>query len=187
MTSREALKIIFSGIKNEPAVLATGYICRAAQAAGDRPQNFYMMGSMGLASSIGLGVALSQPKTKTLIVDGDGAVLMNLGTLPVVGALKPSNLIHIVIDNGGYESTGSQPSYTQAIALEKIAAASGYRYARRVSTASALRLETQKILSAARGPAFLVVKTKNDSGNPPARIKASPEEITDRFSKSLSR
>ncbi|MBI3316343.1 MAG: sulfopyruvate decarboxylase subunit beta [Candidatus Omnitrophica bacterium] len=187
MTSGEAVKIIYSHIKKEPVVLATGYLCRAAQAVGDRPENFYMIGSMGMASPIALGIALSKPRIKILALDGDGAVLMNLGTLPVIGALKPANFFHLVIDNESYESTGGQPSYTAIVALEKIALASGYRTAKRVTSPGALRSAIKKLLSQTKGPAFLLVKTKEGPGCPPPRIQADPAEITRRFSESLGK
>src|SRR3989338_9850814 len=84
MTSKKALEIIFSFIKKEAVIHATGYICRASQAVKDRPENFYMIGSMGIASSITLGVAIAKPKQKVIVLDGDGAVLMNMGSLATI-------------------------------------------------------------------------------------------------------
>lgn len=78
-------------------------------AAGRRPQNFYMLGSMGLAIPIALGVALAQPQRRTFALEGDGSLLMQLGCLATVGQLKPKNLIMVVMDNGLYQITGSQP------------------------------------------------------------------------------
>lgn len=184
MNAREALEIIFKQIKNEPVVHATGYLCRISQAIKNRPQNFYMIGSMGMASSIALGVALHKPQKKVITLDGDGAVLMNLGTLPMVGALKPSNFLHIVIDNESYESTGDQPTYTRTIRLEKIAKSSGYKNAQRVTNASQLKNSLTRFLKI-KGPSFLLVKVEAGIGTPPPRIAAPPEEITKSFSESL--
>ena len=183
MTGKEALRIIFQYIKSEPVVCATGYICRSVQAVAHRPENFYMIGSMGMASSIALGAARAVPRRKIIALDGDGAVLMNLGTLPTVGALKTSNFVHLVLDNACYESTGSQPSFTRSIGLERIAAASGYRSAKRVANEGALRREMKSILSKP-GPSFLLIPVTRDASAEP-RVQASPEEITRRFSRCL--
>lgn len=76
--------------------------------AGDRPQNFYMLGSMGMAVPIGLGVALAQPHRQVVVLEGDGSLLMNLGSLATVGMIAPPNLTIIAWDNGSYQMTGGQ-------------------------------------------------------------------------------
>ena len=184
MTPKEALAVIFSFIKKEPVVVATGYLSRTAQAVADRPANFYMIGSMGMVSSVALGAALAKPKTKIIALDGDGAVLMNLGNPPMVGALKTENFIHIVIDNESYESTGSQPSYSASVKLEAIAKSAGYRAAKRVTGAAALKREMPKLLSQ-KGPSFLLVRVDVDSAPAAPRIAATPEAITEKFSECL--
>jgi thiamine pyrophosphate-dependent acetolactate synthase large subunit-like protein len=184
VTSRESLEIIFSFLKKEPVVCATGYLCRAAQSVKDRPENFYMIGSMGMASSIGLGAALAKPKKKIVILDGDGAVLMNLGHLPMAGAFAPQNLIHVVIDNKSYESTGGQPSMTDTIRLEEIAKASRYRRTKRVKTARDLKRVFPGMLAQA-GPSFILVEVTRDSSPAAPRVIRTPEEITASFSESL--
>lgn len=83
-------------------------------AAGRRPQNFYMLGSMGLAVPIALGVALAQPRRKVFALEGDGSILMQLGALTTVAALRPKNLAIVVMDNGSYQITGAQPTATAA-------------------------------------------------------------------------
>ncbi len=185
MTSREAAAIVFSFLKKEPVIVATGYLCRVTQAVADRPENFYMIGSMGMASSIALGVAVSKPKKKVIALDGDGAVLMNLGSLPVAGRLKPENFVHIVIDNASYESTGGQVSYTDALKLEAVAKACGYRNAARVSTTAALKRSMPALLKR-KGPSFLLVRVSRDASAAAPRIILSPEAITAGFSKSLA-
>lgn len=178
MTSKEALRLITPFLKNYPAVLATGFISRTAQNVCHRPENFYVIGSMGMVSSIALGIALSKPKTRVIGLDGDGAVLMNLGTLPMVGALKPKNFIHIVLDNGSYESTGGQKSLSQVVNLEKIAKSSGYRVTKTVKNESALKSALRSVFKN-QGPAFLLVKVNNNSGPAAPRITDSPEKITE--------
>jgi thiamine pyrophosphate-dependent acetolactate synthase large subunit-like protein len=184
VTSRDAVRILFSFLRNEPVVHATGYIARLAQDAAPRASNFYMIGSMGMASSIALGIALAKPRRRVVALDGDGAVLMNLGNLAAVGALGCPNFVHVVLDNACYESTGSQPTFTRRVKLEALARSSGYRYARRVSTPAALRREVPRALRA-KGPAFLLVRVGRDPGAPAPRIVPAPEEITRSFSASL--
>src|SRR6201986_1033392 len=95
-------------------------------AAGHRPQNFYMLGSMGLAFPIALGVALAQPNRRVFALEGDGSLLMQLGALSTIATLKPKNLIMIVMDNGIYQITGAQPTPGAASTdIVAIASASG--------------------------------------------------------------
>ena len=84
--------------------------------AGHRPQNFYMLGSMGLAFPIALGVALAQPDRRVFALEGDGSLLMQLGCLTTIAALAPRNLTMIVMDNGSYQITGGQPTPSAAVA-----------------------------------------------------------------------
>jgi thiamine pyrophosphate-dependent acetolactate synthase large subunit-like protein len=81
-------------------------------AAGHRPQNFYMLGSMGLACPIALGVALAQPKRGVIALEGDGSILMGLGCLTTIGMIRPKNLTILIMDNGIYQITGGQPTAT---------------------------------------------------------------------------
>ena len=85
-------------------------------AAGHRPQNFYMLGSMGLTCPIAMGVALAQPERGVIALEGDGSILMALGCLTTIGMLKPRNLTIVIFDNGMYEITGRQPAATQSSA-----------------------------------------------------------------------
>lgn len=107
-------------------IATTGYTGRELYALEDRPNQFYMVGSMGCASSFALGVALTRPDRRVVVVDGDGAVLMRMGALAVLGTQKPANLIHIVLDNGSYESTGNQATVSPSVDLCTVARACGY-------------------------------------------------------------
>lgn len=184
MTTREAIQLIAQELKDELVVCTTGYTCRDMQASSDRPKNFYMIGSMGLAASLGLGVALSQKNKTVVVLDGDGSLLMGLSTLPMVGALKPKNFIHIVLDNEAFVSTGSQPTYSRSVPLEALATASGYAVVKRASTAEEVRASFRAIRKE-RGPSFLLVKCVADAGAPLARVRLSPEEITERFMEAI--
>jgi thiamine pyrophosphate-dependent acetolactate synthase large subunit-like protein len=109
-------------------------------AAGDRPQNFYTWGSMGLASSIGLGLALARPELRVIVLDGDGSLLMNLGSLATIGLFRPANLVVVVMDNEEYATTGGQPTPTAHGAdLEAAARAMGIVAAATVRSESELR------------------------------------------------
>ena len=121
MIRKEAISIIVEKMSNQPIISANGFISRDLFEICDRNSNFYMIGSMGLASSIGLGLALKNRKKTFYIFDGDGNLLMNLGSLITIGVYKPKNLIHIVFDNSSHESTGGQPTESKNIQLDSVA------------------------------------------------------------------
>lgn len=118
---------LIAKLKHEEAVVGgIGNTNFDLWAAGHRPQNFYMLGSMGLAFPIALGVALAQPDRHVFALEGDGSLLMQLGALSTIAALKPKNLIMIVMDNGIYQITGAQPTPAAGVAdLVAIALGSG--------------------------------------------------------------
>lgn len=161
-------------------VACNGMIGRELYARGDAPTRFYMIGSMGLASSIGLGLALVQPARKVIVFDGDGNVLMNLGGLASVAAARPANFHHVVFDNAAHGSTGNQRTIADRVALESIARAAGYRACRRVSSARELAGALGSWFDA-EGPSMLLVAV--DRGNVPGigRVELSPTELTSRF------
>jgi phosphonopyruvate decarboxylase len=186
----EALRAALGTVGETPVVHANGFICRESFSLGDRAQNFYMIGSMGLASAIGLGVALARPTDPVVVFDGDGNLLMNLGILPMIGggplmaAGPPANLVHVVFDNDVYGSTGNQASPSRRARLDAIAAASGYRRAVAVTDAAAVR---EAVASALRdgGPSFVLAKVTAEEREAP-RIPYPPEEIRDRFRGALA-
>ncbi|HTK90157.1 MAG TPA: thiamine pyrophosphate-dependent enzyme [Verrucomicrobiae bacterium] len=186
----DALRAAMGAIGDAPVVHANGFICRESFSLGDRPQNFYMIGSMGLASAIGLGVALARPDRPAVVFDGDGNLLMNLGILPMIGGGplmsggRPANFVHVVFDNAVYGSTGNQASPSRHARLDAIAAASGYRSAVAVAEGPAVR---EAVAAALRdgGPAFVLVKVTAEE-QPAPRIPYPPEEIRDRFRGALA-
>jgi thiamine pyrophosphate-dependent acetolactate synthase large subunit-like protein len=116
---------LIAKLKNEEAVVGgIGNTNFDLWAAGHRPQNFYMLGSMGLAFPIALGVALAQPKRRVFALEGDGSLLMQLGCLSTIASLAPKNLCMVVMDNGIYQITGAQPT-PAAAATDLIAVAIG--------------------------------------------------------------
>jgi thiamine pyrophosphate-dependent acetolactate synthase large subunit-like protein len=107
-----ATRIVVELAGDAPVVASLGHPAYDLFAAGDRPQNLYTWGSMGLASSIGLGLALARPDLRVFVLDGDGSLLMNLGSLATIGLLRPANLVLVVMDNEEYATTGGQPTPT---------------------------------------------------------------------------
>ena len=183
MIRKEAIELCLSEIKEQSIIAANGFISRDLFNVKDKNTNFYMIGSMGLASSIGLGVALKRPKKKIFVFDGDGNILMNLGSLTTIGSLKPKNLIHVVFDNSVHESTGSQPTNTNFVSIEKIAKACNYNHTFTVRTENSFEKILRKIKKL-KGPIMIVVKIQQSNGQKSARINYEPIEIKERFMQS---
>lgn len=118
-------------LKSEEAVVAgIGHTNFDLWASGQRPQNFYMLGSMGLATPIALGVAIAQPQRKVFALDGDGSILMQLGAFGTVAAVAPKNLAIIIWDNGAYHITGAQKTLTSStVDLVEVARGAGLKQA----------------------------------------------------------
>lgn len=185
MTTREAIGILARRLREEIVVATTGYIARDLQVSVDRPRNFYMIGSMGLAASLGMGIALSRPDRKVVVFDGDGSALMGLGGLATLGSTRPANLVHVVFDNEVFASTGNQPTCSDRVPLDAVAGACGYPVARRASSPEALEAAWRD-LGSQSGPIFLLVKCRPDAGPPTERIRLGPEEMTARFMEGLN-
>jgi thiamine pyrophosphate-dependent acetolactate synthase large subunit-like protein len=138
MNRLEATRLLVAAVDAEPIIASLGHPAYDLFAAGDRPANFYTWGSMGLASSIGLGLALARPDLRVFVLDGDGSLLMNLGSLATIGWTRPSNLVLIVWDNEVYGTTGGQDTATAHGAdLEAAARAMGATATASVATEEA--------------------------------------------------
>ena len=118
-TRSELLKAITEKSKRANAVIlaSTGYAGRELYKIKDDNNHFYMVGSMGCISSLGLGLALVKPDLKVILIDGDGAALMRLGTLTTIGSYSPPNIIHFLLDNEIHESTGGQYTVSRSLSL----------------------------------------------------------------------
>jgi len=151
--------------------------------AGHRPQNFYMLGSMGLAIPIALGVALAQPKRKTFALEGDGSLLMQLGCLSTVATLAPTNLAILILDNGSYQITGGQPTPAAGGAdYVAIARASGIASAAWARDEEDFERLVQHCLET-DGPH--VIGLKLDDQGPAGQTERDPPQIRDRFMRGM--
>ena len=187
MTTREALQVLIGRLTDELVIHTTGYICRDSCAVQDRPGNFYMIGSMGVAPAIALGLARQRPGRRVVVFDGDGALLMGLGTLAMIATDQPENLYHVLFDNEVYASTGHQPTHARRVPLDAVARASGYPRVDRVTTREALET-TVAAWFARPGPAFLLVKCRDLPGaRPSPRIARDPPAITQRVCEAAAR
>lgn len=179
MKRYEALEKISEKIKNELVVCNIGYPSRELYQIKDRPQNFYMVGSMGLASSIALGISLSQPK-KVIAIDGDGSTLMNLGTLTTISYHNPENLTLIILDNGAYGSTGNQSTIAEKMKIEEICKACNLK-TETIKTPQKLD-NLQNI--GEKETKVLVIKIEKGNADVPV-IDIPPKEIKNRFMKEI--
>ena len=150
----------------------------------DRPENFYMLGSMGLASSISLGLALGQDR-KVVCLDGDGSILMNLGSLATIANSNPPNLALVVLDNEAYGTTGNQRSFTAgATDIHQIAEAAGIQRTSKVENADELRSAMEDSLNN-NGLSYVHVIVQADEKKY-ERVPYDPISIKNRFMKQLS-
>ena len=175
LTSRLVAKL-----KNEEAVIGgIGNTNFDLWAAGHRPQNFYMLGSMGLAFPIALGVALAQPKRHIFALEGDGSLLMQLGSLSTIAALAPKNLTMVVMDNGIYQITGGQPTPAAAVSdIVAIAVASGLLKSSWAADEDNFERLIDQSLSAS-GPYLIGVRIDDQPGA--GTTRRDPVQIRERF------
>jgi thiamine pyrophosphate-dependent acetolactate synthase large subunit-like protein len=162
-----------------PIIASLGHPAYDLFAAGDRPGNFYTWGSMGLASSIGLGLAMARPDLQVFVLDGDGSLLMNLGSLATMGWARPKNLVLIVWDNGEYGTTGGQDTATRHGAdIESAARAMGLSATATVRTPGEF---TAAILRARREPGPWTIVAKVDESAPTVKPPLDYPGIKERF------
>ena len=185
MKRYEAIEVITESLKGDELVIsANGLISRELFTIKDSPRNFYMLGSMGLASSIGFGLAFSLPNKKVVVIDGDGNILMNLGSLATIGHFAPNNLVHIVLDNEMHASTGGQPTVSNTVQLEEVASASGFKMVRKVNSIEDLRTVMSEVLSS-EGASFVLVKVEKGEREV-SRVSYEPTHIKNRFKEALA-
>lgn len=178
---RDALAHVLTNSDNEQTVIiaSTGYTGQELYALADRPGHLYMVGSMGCASSLAMGLALARPDLRVICIDGDGAALMRMGAMATLAAYGPTNLVHLLLDNGMYESTGGQATVSAGLSFAAIAAGAGYRttfegYDRTVID--------QTLAGSSKGPAFghLHIEPGVDSAGLP-RMTQTPVQMRTRL------
>ena len=181
VTRTPVLEVLQKEVGMEAAVIATtGKTGREFYEVGDQKNQFYMVGSMGCALAFGFGIAVAKPNLKVIVIDGDGALLMRTGSMATVGAYKPKNLVHILIDNEAHDSTGGQGTVTGGVSFGAIAAGFGYE-----SIYSTDKLETfegiMKELKTNKAATFVHLKTQKGSPEKLGRPKVTPAEVSTRF------
>lgn len=156
MKRKEAIEAIFSVIGNSDiTVSTTGLISREIFTKFDSSKNIYVPGSMGLASSIGLSLALCNHERRVIVIDGDASLLMNFGSMVTIGAYKPTNLIHVVLDNGAYGSCSEEKTLSSSANFAKIA--KNVCYSKAIIIYSSDHL-IKTISNEDKGPIFIQVK-----------------------------
>lgn len=164
-----------------PIVGTTGLTGRELFACRDSANHFYMVGSMGCASSLALGLAMHLPREKKVVViDGDGAILMRLEAMASIGYYQPPNLIHIVLDNNMHESTGGQQTLSHGIALDNIAVACAYADVVSTSDRDDFSRELECALNK-KGPTFIYARTVPGTRDDIPRPTIKPYEVKERL------
>ncbi len=177
----ELLARLLAAIPDSAAVIATTGKCgRELFTLADRPQHLYQVGSMGCAAGMGLGVALNTDRP-VVVLDGDGAALMKLGTLATIGANRPGNLVHVLLDNGVHDSTGGQATVSPSVDFAAVALACGYRAAAIVDDAPGFDAAVADALATA-GPHFIHARIRPGSIAELGRPTIAPHEVARRFS-----
>ncbi|HHJ19386.1 MAG TPA: phosphonopyruvate decarboxylase [Gammaproteobacteria bacterium] len=177
-TRAQTLRVIQCASRQSDILLATtGYTGRELYALKDKPNQFYMVGSMGCAISLGLGIALVQPKRRIIVIDGDGALLMRMGALATTGYERPDNLLHILLDNQCHESTGGQSTVSHSIDFNAIAAACGYQNVRCVASLD----ELDNLLGQGKGLTFYHVRIAPGIPDDLPRPEITPAQVAQRL------
>jgi phosphonopyruvate decarboxylase len=183
LTRQQALEAVIENTPEAESIVigTTGFTGRELFAIADRPNQFYMVGSMGCASSFGLGLSLALPGRRVLIADGDGAALMRMGNLATVGAYAGKNYQHLILDNGVHESTGGQSTVSRAMSFAGVAKACGYQEA---TEAMALP-QLESFLQGRNGPSLLQLKTQRGFPEGLPRPDMGPAEVKQRLMRHL--
>jgi len=186
----DAIKIIVEKLEERDVIVSTTgktsrelYECRERLGQGHN-NDFLTIGSMGHASQIAMGIAISEPSRRIFCLDGDGAVIMHMGALAIIGAHKVRNFHHIIINNSSHDSVGGQPTVGFSISFPDIAKACGYSLCLRASTVNEIS-EKLDILKVTPGPTLLEIKTRKGSRPNLGRPKISPQENKEEFMKFL--
>ena len=194
LAREEAIQIVVDKLREEDIVVSTtGMISRELfeyrEAKGqDHAHDFLTVGSMGHASQIALGIALQKPDRRVIVFDGDGALLMHMGGLAIIGDYNPKNLVHIVFNNGAHDSVGGQPTVGQKIDVEAIAKAVGYKEVVSVDSQSALIHAMNHVNNAAIGGVSLInVNVRKGNRKDLGRPTTTPQQNKEALMKELQK
>jgi len=186
MTRFESIKIIRETFGIDDTIIATtGKIGRELFTLGDTKNQLYVVGSMGCAAGIGFGIQYVKPNQRVVVLDGDGAVLMKMGTLATIGSNEPAHFIHVILDNESYESTGGQRSVSPTVDFCYIAAACGYKKCYRADTKHDLTHAIYAI-KGNPGPSLIHVKVSSSSDSGLGRPTLKPFQVKERFMRFLA-
>lgn len=181
-TRTDAIKTFLTHKQKKDLVIATtGKTGRELYTLEDSPQHLYMVGSMGSASSFGLGMALTLKQHRIVILDGDGALLMRLGNLANIGVYQPDNLLHILLDNEAHDSTGGQDTLSRTLSLAMVAQACGYQS---VHATDCLEMLDRILLTDKghnKGPVFVHFRIQKGSPKNLGRPKIKPFQVKERM------
>ena len=169
--------VTHTDISDTVLIASTGFSGRELYAIDDRPNQLYMVGSMGCASSLGLGLSMVRPDKKIVVIDGDGAALMRMGNMATVGAYAEHNFYHLLLDNHAHESTGGQATVSSAVDFPAIAAACGYQEIVRASE----NLQGVGDLLGLKAPAFMYIETSRGVPDSLPRPSVKPAAVARRL------
>lgn len=183
VTRHQALRTVVEQTAEDDSIVigSTGFTGRELFAIADRPNQLYMVGSMGCASSLGLGLSLASPQKRVLVVDGDGAALMRMGNLATIGAYGQENFQHLLLDNRVHESTGGQATVSDSVSFAAVAKACAYREAGEAVRPDQL----EHFLQGRNGPSLLQFKTARGVPENLPRPNVSPREVKQRLMQHL--
>ena len=180
-TRYEALSALASLASDDTAFLATtGFTGRELYEIADLENNFYMVGSMGCVSSLGLGLALARPDLRVVVIDGDGSILMRMGAAAVIAAYAPPNLVHVLLDNNSHDSTGGQKTISDQVDFIGFAESVGYGSVSYASNAEELESIVRDALDSGL-TSFVYLAIAGGAKDNLGRPKVTPPEVRKRF------
>ncbi|MDE1462458.1 phosphonopyruvate decarboxylase [Spartinivicinus poritis] len=180
----DALETLLAHADPEGVMIATtGKTGRELFTLADRPEHLYCVGSMGYTSAIAHGVALGCPSRRVYVIDGDGAALMHAGSMSSIGASAPANLVHIVLDNGCYDSTGAQPTSAQSTDFVRLALAFGYTSGHRCTSLADFARALNELDES--GPCLLHLTIQPGSMKALGRPTIAPPEVARRLKRRI--
>jgi phosphonopyruvate decarboxylase len=191
MTREDAIKTIVDNLDGSEAIISTtGKSSRELfeyreESGQGHSKDFLTVGSMGCSASIANSIALQKPGKQIFVFDGDGSVIMQMGSLATIGHYKPKNLYHIIFDNNAHESTGGQPTVSDTVNFEQIALACGYKAAKTAETKFDLE-KTIKKMKSSEGPQMLIIKVNKGARKDLGRPTTTPIENKQAFMEFLT-